>query len=156
MTTQWAERWRSRIHSAASILIREHREAAILKLIREATFERPERSSKLAQARRGLIQSLAALDEALATLDEPAEPAWDDLASFGHTREPIWVIWFEDAERSPLVITDEAEAHRQYELHSISWNCTLLETARRKRKREPRRTPTNAIYSPHANFRRDR
>lgn len=98
-----AGRWKTRIHSAASIYNPANREAAILKLVEEAA--------------------------GLAT----PPPAWDDLASFGHDRKRTWLLMFEEAGRETMHFDDEALAHEVYERASLTWNCTLFETARRRR-----------------------
>lgn len=38
-----------------------------------------------------------------------------------------WLIFFEDAERDPIVITDEEAANKTYEKMLLNWNCHLFE-----------------------------
>jgi hypothetical protein len=61
-----------------------------------------------------------------------AKPSAGELASFGYSRKPMWILKFEDADRGEMHFDNELDAHRSFEDFAVTWNCTLFETAPRK------------------------
>jgi hypothetical protein len=73
-----------------------------------------------------------ALNDALRTPPAGNDVGSVELASFGHAQKPFWILKFEDADRGEMHFGNEEDAHRAFESHSVTWNCTLFETAARK------------------------